>query len=320
MTKILITGGCGFIGSNLVEFLIQKTDWQINILDNLSNGDIKDLENINEFDNRCNFFEGDIRKKEDIIEAIDNCDFVVNLAAQAGVISSIEDPQLDAEINIKGLINVLQSGAEGGIKRIIQASSAAPLGEQKMPLNEKKVPKPLSPYGASKLAGEGYCSAFSSSYDLNVVALRFSNVYGPRSYEKGSVIPKFIKETLDNDQVTIYGDGNQTRDFIYVKDICNAIYLALTENLENKFELLQIATGKETSVNELFKILKKSLEEQKINVKNPKYVKARKGEILRNYADISKAKSLLNYGPKVDLTEGIDKTIKWFIENKGEFK
>ncbi|MBW2973157.1 SDR family NAD(P)-dependent oxidoreductase [Candidatus Woesearchaeota archaeon] len=316
MTKILITGGCGFIGSNLVEFLLEKTDWKINVLDNLSIGKKEDLKNIKGAAERVVFFKGDIRKKEDILKAIDSCDYVVNLAAQVGVIPSIEDPLLDAEINITGTLNVLNACVEKKVKKIVHASSAAILGDQDMPLDENSMPKPLSPYAASKLAGEQYCSAFAASYGLKSVALRFFNAYGPKSYGRGSVIPLFIQQMLDGKAVTIYGDGSQTRDFVYAKDICNAIYLSLITDLPNKFELFQVATSKETSVNELFTLLKEELQKQGITVLDAKYAPARSGEILRSYSDIAKSKSLLNYSPEIDLKEGISKAVTWFLSKK----
>ncbi|MBW2985807.1 GDP-mannose 4,6-dehydratase [Candidatus Woesearchaeota archaeon] len=313
MTKVLITGGCGFIGSNLVEFILQKTDWQINVLDNLTGGKLEDIEQIAGFKERSTFFKGDIRNKEDVSKAVAGCDYVVNLAAQVGVMPSVEDPLFDADVNIIGTITVLNACVKNKIKKFVQASSAAPLGDQEMPMHEKKVPQPLSPYGASKLADEAYCSAFAASYGLNTVALRFSNAYGIKSYQKGSVIPLFIRQILNGETCTIFGDGEQTRDFIYVTDICNGIYLALTTELKNKFELIQLATGKETSMNELFKVLKQEFEKHGKTVQDAKYVPARPGEIIRNYADITKLRTLLNYEPKVDLKEGISKTVSWFI-------
>jgi len=313
MTQILITGGCGFIGSNLIEFLLQNTNWHIAVLDNLTEGKLEDIEKLDGFKERGTFFKGDIRNKDDISKAIDGCDFVVNLAAQVGVMPSVEDPLFDADVNIIGAITVLNACVKHKVKKFVQASSAAPLGDQEMPMHEKKVPQPLSPYGASKLADEAYCSAFAASYGINTVALRFSNVYGPKSYQKGSVIPLFIRQVLNGDTCTIFGDGEQTRDFIYVKDICNGIYLALTTELKNNFELIQLATGKETSMNELFKVMKDEFEKQGKTVSDAKYSPARPGEIIRNYADITKARTLLNYEPKVDLQEGIEKTISWFV-------
>lgn len=316
MTKVLITGGCGFIGSNLVEFLLNKTDWQINILDNLSAGKLEDIEKFDNFKERCTFFNGDIRNKEDVLKALDGCDFVVNLAAQVGVIPSVENPLLDADININGVITVLMACVEKKVKKAIHASSAAPLGDQEMPMHEKKVPQPLSPYGASKLAGEAYCSAFAASYGINTVALRFSNVYGPKSYQKGSVISLFIRQILNGEACTIFGDGEQTRDLLYVTDVCNGIYLALTTDLKNKFELIQLATGKETSMNELFSVMKQEFEKHGKTVNDAKYAPARPGEIIRNYADITKARNLLKYTPQVDIKEGLANTISWFLDQK----
>jgi len=154
--RVLITGGCGFIGSNLVHYLLDKTDWDVVILDNLSTGDKKYIKNLSS--SRITFIEGDIRDKHDVKKAMKNCDHVVNLAAQVGVIPSMEDPFYDMDVNIKGSLVLLQEAVNIGIGRFVQASSAAPLGEQIMPLDETKVPQPLSPYGASKLACEGYCS------------------------------------------------------------------------------------------------------------------------------------------------------------------
>lgn len=316
MTRVLITGGCGFIGSNLIEFILEKTGWEITVLDNLSTGKKEDIEDIKGFSERCTLVQGDIRNQEDVDNTIEGCDFVVNLAAQAGVIPSINDPLLDADINIKGLINVLRSCVDKKIKKVVHASSAAPLGEQEMPLTESKIPKPLSPYGASKLAGEGYCSAFAASYGLNVVALRFSNVYGPKSYAKGSVISLFIKQALKGNPLTVYSDGSQTRDFVYVLDVCNAIYLALSASLENNFELFQIATGTETTINELIEALKKEIENNSLAFPEVNNEPARPGEIQKNYADISKSRRLLHYQPETTLPEGLKKTIAWFLEKK----
>ncbi len=312
--KILITGGCGFVGTNLTKYLLEKTSWEIKILDNLSSGTSKNSEHLKSFSSeRVSFLKGDIRKKSDVKKAIRNCNFVVNLAAQVGVIPSKENPRNDAEINILGLLNLLEESK--GKEKFIQASSNACLGEQEMPLNENKVPSPLAPYGASKLAGEGYCSAFSSSFGLKTVALRFSNVYGIFSDHKTSVVPTFIQNILNSKPVLIYGKGEQTRDLIYTKDVCKAIYLALTKELPNDFEIFQIGTGKETSIKELFEIIKSELEKEGYKTKPPAYKKSRKGEIKRNYSDIGKAKTILDFSPEVNLKEGVSKTVKWFLSS-----
>ncbi len=316
MDKILVTGGCGFIGTNLIEYLLEVTDWNINVLDNLSVGKLEYLKSINGYsEERIEFFKGDITNKDDVKESMRDCDYVINLAAQTSVIDSVDDPKEDAEINILGTINLLETAVENEVKNFTQASSAAPLGEQDMPIDEEKVPQPLSPYGASKLSCEGYCSAFAGSYGLNTVALRFSNVYGPKSWHKGSVVAKFIKQIMEGDVPIIYGDGGQTRDFIHTKDISQALYLSSVSDLEADFELFQIATGVETSINELYDIIKEKMSKHDYDVPEPEYGEERAGEIYRNYADISKAKDILDYEPEMELDKGIEGCIKWFIDN-----
>ncbi|MFX0029485.1 MAG: NAD-dependent epimerase/dehydratase family protein [Candidatus Hermodarchaeota archaeon] len=314
MTRVLITGGCGFIGSNLVEFLLKQTNWEFNILDNLSTGRLKDIEVLHEFQEKINFFKGDIANYKDVSKAIKGCEFVVNLAAQTGVLDSINNPFKDEKVNIRGILNLLQLSKESNIKRFIQASSGAALGEQEIPIHELKVPKPISPYGASKLAGEAYCSAFSYSYGLRCIVLRFSNVYGPKSYNKGSVIAKFIKKILKGETIEIYGDGYQTRDFIYVDDISNGIYLSLVKNLSN-FQVFQLGTGLETSINSLMEKIKEVLNENSYKIPDIVYTEQKSGEILRNYTDISKAKEILGYSIKKELDQGLRETFKWFLNN-----
>lgn len=316
MKRSLVTGGCGFIGTNLIDYIMDRTDWDISVLDNLSVGKLEYLKSIDNYsEDRIDFYEGDIRDVIAVEKAINGCDLVVHLAAQTGVIPSVEDPKEDAEINIMGTLNILEASVEHDIERFVQASSAAPLGEQEQPVHEGKVPRPLAPYGASKLSCEGYCSAFAGSYGLQTAALRFSNVYGPNSWHKGSVVAKFIRQILDGEQLTIYGDGGQTRDFIHTKDISQAIYRSLTEGLENDFELFQLGTGEETSVNTLYDLIESKLESHEVELPGVVHGEERAGEIYRNYADISKAKSVLGYKPTVDLEEGIDETIEWFMEN-----
>lgn len=316
MKKVLVTGGCGFVGTNLVDYLLINTDWKINVLDNLSEGKLEYLKSIDNYDeNSVTFFEGDIREDDDIIRSMDDCDYVIHLAAQTGVIPSIESPLEDADINIIGTIKLLQEAVNNKIERFIIASSAAPLGEQEMPIDENKVPQPLSPYGVSKLACEGYCSAFATSHGMSTVALRFSNVYGPNSWHKGSVIAKFIKQVIDGERPVIFGDGGQTRDFIHTEDISQALYKASIKDLPNNFELFQVATGEETSVNELYESINRKMTKMDFEVPEPKYGEERPGEIYRNYADITKAKEILGYKPEIDLEDGLEETITWFLDN-----
>ena len=177
--RILITGGAGFIGVNLIKCLFKKTNWQIVVLDNLSASNKKNLDKIQRLmKKKVKFIKGDITNKSNVKKAMTGCSLVVNLAAQTGVLPSLKDPLEDATINVIGQVTVLNQAVKSKVEKFVQASSAAPLGEQTMPLHEQKIPAPLSPYGASKLSNEGYCSAFAGSFGLNTVALRFSNIYG----------------------------------------------------------------------------------------------------------------------------------------------
>ncbi|MFO7792810.1 MAG: GDP-mannose 4,6-dehydratase [Candidatus Saliniplasma sp.] len=314
--QALVTGGCGFVGTNLIDYLLEKTDWKINVLDNLSVGKLEYLKQIENYDdNRIEFYKGDIRERKDIRSSMEGCDYVLHLAAQTGVIPSVESPLEDADINIIGTIKLLEEAVKQDVKRFTLASSAAPLGETGMPINEKKVPEPLSPYGASKLACEGYCSAYARTNGLTTIALRFSNVYGPNSWHKGSVVAKFIKQIIDGEIPVIYGDGEQTRDFIHTKDISQALFNSTQKDLPSDFELIQVATGEETSINDLYEVIKSKMSDMDFEIPEPQYGEKRPGEIYRNYADITKAKNILDYRPDIRLEEGLEETIDWFLEN-----
>ncbi len=318
-TNWLITGGCGFIGVNLVRALQARGDY-IRIMDNLSGGSREDLSAVADFADfseanapepgRVELLEGDVRYLEECQKATQNMDVVVHLAAQTGVIPSLEDPYFDCEQNVTGILNMLVAAREAGIKRFIFASSAAPLGEQDPPVDEQKVPRPLAPYGASKLAGEAYCSAFHGSFGMDTVALRFSNVYGPYSFKKGSVVAEFFRRALAGKPLVIYGDGEQTRDFIHAEDLCGAITKAAEKDVGG--ELFQIATGRETSVNELAGRVKDLVEGETKTPVEVTHAPPRQGEIRRNYADISKSVRLLDHHCKIDFQKGLLKTLEWF--------
>ncbi len=317
MKEVLVTGGAGFIGTNLVKHLLDKTNWNIVVLDDLSHGNFKQIKELDNYDKkRVSLIKGDIRNKKGVKRAVKGCNYVVNLAAQVGVIESVENPLKDAKINVIGILNVLEACKKEEVNKFVQASSAAALGEKQPPLNEETLPEPLSPYGASKLAGEAYCSAYANSFRLNCVALRFSNVYGPQSLHKDSVIGKFIERTMNEEELVVYGDGKQTRDFVYVKDVCRGIRMALKNDLEDDFELFQLATGKETSINELIKILEDISEKHGYEVPDVRHGEARKGEIKKNYADITKIKKELGFKPSVPVKEGVNKTMDWYVKQK----
>lgn len=312
--RVLITGGAGFIGLNLLDYLLEHTDWLVAVLDNLEFGNQAILRRLlAQYPQRLSFLKGDIRDTQKALEASQGVQAVVHLAAQTGVVPSQENPFEDAQINVSGTLNLLEAARQNQVKRFIFASSAAPLGNQEMPLNEKKVPQPLSPYGASKLAGEAYCSAYAGSFNLKTAVLRFSNVYGPYSGVKGSVVPLFIKNILQGKPVTIYGDGQQTRDFVFAQDIARGIYLALTKDLPEQFNLFHLGSGQETSVNQLFERVKAIFKQRGYKVKAPHYQPARPGEIERSCVDITKAQLVLGFYLKVSLSDGLRRTIDWFV-------
>jgi UDP-glucose 4-epimerase len=315
LLKVLITGGAGFIGVNLIEFLLEKTNWDISVLDNFSTSDDGMLEKVIGDSKRVTVHEGDIREREDVVKAMEGCKYVISLAAQAGVLPSVEDPIYDMELNIKGLINVLSSAVEVGAKKVVHASSNALLGEAELPLSETTLPQPLAPYGASKLAGEGYLSAWAASYGLNTIALRFSSVYGPKSIHKGSAIAKFIKQIMDGDQVEIWGDGSQTRDLVYVRDIANALYLSLIVDLPNKYEMIHIGTGTEITIEEVFDTIYQKFLDRGYEPKPALHTDWKPGEIRQNWSSIEKAKKVLGFNPENSFDENIEETIQWFIEN-----
>lgn len=323
--KWLITGGCGFIGVNLVARLKRDGRHAVRVIDNLSVGKKEYLQNITPFvevpcymsppdlvhDEPPQLLVGDVRDPKLALIAAEGVDVIVHLAANTGVIPSIEDPRLDYEVNVFGTFNYLEAARLLGVKRFIFASSSALMGEQEPPIHEEKVPHPISPYGASKLAGEGYCSAYHGAYGLKTVSLRFGNVYGPYSFHKNSVIAKFIKQALSGEPLVIYGDGNQSRDFIYVDDLIDAILAAA--KLDIGGEIYQIATCRETTVNEITALIKTLIQELLgIEIKVV-YVKRRPGEARRVFSDITKAKNRLNWTPRWELRAGLEKTIESFI-------
>ena len=278
-------------------------------MDNLSVGRKKSLEGISA---DIELMVGDIRNFEECNRACRDVDIVVHLAASTGVAPSVDNPHFDMESNVVGTLNMLEAARGAGVGKFIFASSGAPLGDVEMPIHEGRAPRPVSPYGASKLAGEGYCSAYYRTFGLHTAALRFSNVYGPRSTHKSSVVHKFIKEALSGKTLDVYGDGDQTRDFIYVDDLVKTIILAAKTEIGG--EVFQIATNLETTVNEISLLIKELVEKNTDIQVEIVHSEFRKGDVKRNYSDISKAKKFLGFSPKVDLKEGLEKTLNWFVE------
>jgi UDP-glucose 4-epimerase len=302
---VLITGGCGFIGSNLVDYLTRTGGYRIRVIDNLSLGS---KESISEYD--INFIEGDILDETSVNKALDNVDSVIHLAAHTRVIESIDDPTLNFNTNVIGTYKLLEACRENGINNIINASTGgAILGEAPPPINENMVARPMSPYGASKLAAEGYCSAFNHSYGMKASSLRFSNVYGPRSYHKGSVVAHFFKEIIKGNDLVVYGDGTQTRDFVFIDDLCKGIIQALKAD---KPDVYQLGSGKPTSINQLIDLIKDVIQDKysfDVIYKEP-----RQGEIAHTWTDITKARKYLDYDASMELVNGLELTWQWFTK------
>lgn len=305
--KILITGGLGFVGTNLISHLTKQGGYKIVVLDDESLGKRSHVEE------PIQFICGSICDRNVVDQALAGVDAVVHLASHTRVVESMENPTYNFEVNVNGTFNVLSAMREAGIKRIVNASTGgAILGEVPPPVHEDMVARPTAPYGASKLAVEGYCSAFNTAYGMEAVSLRFSNVYGPRSFHKGSVVAAFYKRILANKPLVVYGDGSQIRDFVFVEDLCRGIEQAI---LQDKLTgVYQLGTGIPTSVNTLIESMQQIVpQEYQIQVK---YEDFRLGELRETYCDISKARRELNFNPAKPLIEGLQETWDWFVQSQ----
>lgn len=322
----VITGGCGFLGTALISKLKSNKDNKIRIIDNLSVGTTKDLSLVcnyeeidckNSFTKFCNkkiqFINGDILDKKLALNITKNADVIVHFAANSGVVFSVEYPESSMETNVIGAINYLEAARVNSCLQFVFASSNAVIGDCDPPIHEELMTKPISPYGASKLCVEAYCSAYNKTYGINTVILRFGNIYGPGSINKDSVIAKFIKESLHFKRLQIYGDGNQTRDFIYIDDLIDAVIKAA--NLKNYGgEIFQIAKNTETKILTLAKMIIQKIKRKGFKDINLIYKNKRIGDVLRNFSNTNKAKSKLDWKPKIELDEGLEKTIEYFID------
>jgi UDP-glucose 4-epimerase len=304
--RVLVTGGCGFIGANLVRFLRERTPWRVRVIDNMQTGDPGHVS-----EELADVFEGNVSDPKALESALEGIDAVIHLASTTGVVPSVEDPVWDFEGNPLPTFRLLDACRRKGIDRVVFASSGATLGEAQPPVNEEVLPRPLSPYGAGKLAGEAYCQAFAASHGMQTAALRFSNVYGPFSLrKKGNAVPNFIRTCLSNEPMVVYGDGMQTRDFIYVEDLCDCIHRAATTDGIGG-EVFQVAMGAETSILDLAELVRKVIGAESEIRFEPK----RAGEIYKSWADISKARRVLGFDPQIDLEEGITRTVDWYRAN-----
>ena len=304
--KVVVTGGCGFIGSNIAEELIKKH--YVVVIDDLSTGRIENIQSLQDKEN-FEFVRGNITDLDLLKQIFEDVDCIFHQAAIPSVQRSVENPLDTNEANIKGTLNVLIAARDCGVKKVVYASSSSVYGDTpELPKKENMKPNPQSPYAVSKLTGEYYCEVFSEIYGIKTVCLRYFNVYGPKqnpASEYAAVIPRFINRVLNNKPPIIFGDGNQTRDFTFVKDIVKANILAMEKNVEGVFN---IAYGQQISINELAnKIM------EIVGVKlNPVYDKPRPGDIRNSLADISLAKQKLGYMPEYSLEKGLEVTIRWF--------
>lgn len=323
--RLLITGGCGFIGTQLIAYLIQEHPAvKIRVLDNLSTGSRYNLAKVTPFfecgetiqegwNHDVHLVVGDITDFEVAKLACTEVDSVVHLAANSGVPASVENPRLDLSSNVVGTFNMLEASRLNGIKRFVFASSGAPIGQCEPPIHEEIACHPVSPYGASKLAGEGYCSAFYHTYGLETVVLRFANVYGPGSRHKSSVVAGFIKHAMRGEPIEVFGNGEQTRDFIYVRDLVRAVSLSLTKEGIGG-QIFQIASNSEKTVSELLDDLLILFRNGGLNRIRIERKPSRIGDVKRNYSDTSKARRFLGWGTEVRFEEGLRKTFRWFME------
>jgi len=306
MARYLVTGGAGFIGSHLVELLL-KEGHKVRVLDDLSSGK---LENLDPFLSRVELRKGDIRDKEFLEESISGMEGVFHLAAISSVERSLLEPELVHEVNVRGTLNVLLASKKKKVKKVVFISSASVYGNpESLPLKEELALRPISPYGATKVSGEAYASFFHHSYSLETASLRLFNIFGPRqdpSSPYSGVISKFLEALIIKRRPLLYGDGEQTRDFLFVEDACRAMLLAM-EREEAKGEIFNIASGKETSIFALGKTIF-SLNGEDFQ---PEYRPERPGDIRRSWASIEKAKRILGWVPQTSLEEGLEKTIKW---------
>ena len=315
--KILVTGGAGFIGSNLCEYLLQHNN-KVTCLDNLITGR---LENINPFikDPNFRFIEGDITNLNDCNNACENIDVILHQAALGSVPRSIDNPIKTNEININGFLNILWAAKNKNINRVVYAASSSTYGDSKdLPKVEDKIGLPLSPYAVTKYVNELYAGVFSNLYGLELIGLRYFNVFGRKQDPEGAyaaAIPRFIKAFINHESPTIHGDGSQSRDFTYIDNVIQAnILAATTTNPDAINQVYNVACGDQSFLRDLVEELKKLLStfDSKINNIPIHFGQERIGDIKHSLASIEKAKNLLGYHPSHDVKKGLSAAIKWY--------
>lgn len=304
--RVLVTGGAGFVGATLVRQLVDRGHC-VRVLDNYSTGDAAHLSGV-----AAELAEGDIRDQATLEAATAGMEAVVHLAASGSVINSILDPATNFDVNVAGTFGVLDAARRAGVERIVLASTGGALvGDATPPVDETSLPKPISPYGASKLAGEGYAYAFAQCYGLRTIALRFANVYGPWSERKQGALNRFFTAIHDGDPILIYGDGTSSRDYTHVDDIAAALRLALERDVPGG-TVLHIASGVETTVRELAGLCRDAAGVPDHPIE---YRPERRGEVDRNFASYDLAATMLGYAPTIAREDGIRRTWRWYAES-----
>ena len=317
---ILVTGGAGFIGSNLCEALLEKGN-KVVCLDNFATGKRENLEPLLK-DVNFTLIEGDIRKLEDCIRATKDVDYVLHQAALGSVPRSIKDPITSNEVNVGGFLNMLVASRDNGVKRFVYAASSSTYGDsESMPKVEDVIGKPLSPYAITKYVNELYADIFSKTYGLETIGLRYFNVFGRKQDPNGAyaaVIPKFVSQLMKGQPPVINGNGNYSRDFTYIDNVIQANLLSLvTTNKKAINTIYNVAYGDRNTLNDLMKYLKQYLSEFDSKISNVEviYGPTRPGDIPHSHASIAKAKENLNYNPEFTLQQGLKEAIKWYWKN-----
>jgi UDP-glucose 4-epimerase len=302
---ILVTGGAGFVGATLVRRLV-ASGYRVRVFDNLSTGDAAHLAGVD-----AELVKGDIRDAAALDDALEGLGAVIHLAAAGSVIGSVQDPGANFEVNVLGTFRVLDGARRAGVERVVLASTGGALiGDATPPVDERSLPKPISPYGASKLAGEGYAHAFAKTYGVRAVAIRFGNVYGPWCARKRGVLNVFFESIHSGVPLIIYGDGSASRDYVHVDDIANALQLALEKDVPGG-TVLHAASGVETPVRDLADLCRRAAGVPGHPIE---YWPMRPGEVGRNFASYDLASQMLGYAPSVTREVGIPRTWKWFQE------
>ncbi len=319
--SFLVTGGAGFIGSNLVEYLLKFGAGKVKVLDNFSTGDIKNLDFFL-LHPSFELIEGDIRNIEDCKQAVEGVNIIFHEAALGSVPRSIEDPITTNDVNIKGFLNIMIAAKDAGVKRIIYAASSSTYGDNNdLPKVEENIGKPLSPYAITKYVNELYADVFNKLYGLEYIGLRYFNVFGPKQNPNGAyaaVIPKFLSSLIIHEEPIINGDGKNSRDFTYIENVVQANIIAALATKEIAInQIYNVAYGEQTSLNELAILLRDSLAltDPSIADVHFKYGKNRQGDIPHSLASIKKAKHLLGYYPYFSIKDGVAETVKFYIEN-----